>query len=75
MIGGMVESRVTMGCSWSLVLGLGGFEFVDLDMPLLLAGDPIQGGYAYEGPILQLWEGSGLGMEVRKENTSVIVVE
>ncbi len=75
MIGGMVESRVAMGCSWSLVLGLGGFEFLDLDMPLLLAGDPVQGGYAYEGPVLQLWGGSGLGMELREEASSVIVVE
>jgi len=75
MIGGMVESRVTMGCSWSLVLGLGGFEFLDLDMPLLLSVDPVQGGYGYEGPSLQPWEGSGLGMEMRNEPSSVIVVE
>lgn len=74
MIGGMVESRVAMGCSWSLVLGLGGFEFLDLDMPLLLSGDPIQGGYQYEGPVLQPWEESGLGMEMRHEPSSVIVV-
>ncbi len=75
MIGGMVESRVTMGCSWSLVLGLGGFEFLDLDMPLLLSVDPVQGGYGYEGPALQPWDGSGLGMEMRNEPSSVIVVE
>jgi L-Ala-D/L-Glu epimerase len=75
MIGGMVESRVAMGCSWSLVLGLGGFDFLDLDMPLLLSDDPVQGGYTYEGSILQIWEGSGLGMEVKKEVSSVIVVE
>jgi L-alanine-DL-glutamate epimerase-like enolase superfamily enzyme len=75
MIGGMVESRVAMGCSFSLALGLGGFEFLDLDMPLLLSVDPLQGGYKYEGPALQLWEGSGLGMEMRQEPSSVIVVE
>ena len=75
MIGGMVESRVAMGCSWSLALGLGGFEFLDLDMPLLLSVDPIQGGYEYEGPALQPWEGSGLGMEMSQEPSSVIVVE
>lgn len=74
MIGGMVESRVAMGCSFSLVLGLGGFEFLDLDMPLLLSVDPVQGGYGYEGPVLQPWEGSGLGMEMRQEPSSVIVV-
>jgi L-alanine-DL-glutamate epimerase-like enolase superfamily enzyme len=75
MIGGMVESRVAMGCSWSLVLGLGGFEFLDLDMPLLLSGDPIQGGYGYEGPVLEPWEVSGLGMEMKEEPSSVIIVE
>jgi len=75
MIGGMVESRVAMGCSFSLALGLGGFDFLDLDMPLLLATDPVQGGYGYEGPVLQPWEGSGLGMEMRNGPSSVIVVE
>ena len=75
MIGGMVESRVTMGCSWSLVLGLGGFKFLDLDMPLLLSVDPVQGGYGYEGPVLQPWEENGLGMEMRQEPSSAIVVE
>ena len=30
MIGGMVETRMAMGCSYSLVLGLGGFEVLDL---------------------------------------------
>jgi L-alanine-DL-glutamate epimerase-like enolase superfamily enzyme len=75
MIGGMVESRVTMGCSWGLVLGLGGFEFLDLDMPLLLSDDPIQGGYTYEGSVLQPWDESGLGMEMRDEPSRAIVVE
>lgn len=75
MIGGMVESRVAMGCSWSLVLGLGGFDFLDLDMPLLLSVDAMQGGYTYEGSVLQPWEESGLGMEMGEEPPSVIVVE
>ena len=62
MIGGMVESRIAMGCSFSLVLGLGGFEILDLDTPLLLARDPVQGGYQYSGPQLVPWQTSGLGM-------------
>jgi L-Ala-D/L-Glu epimerase len=60
MIGGMVETRIAMGCSFSLVLGLGGFDVLDLDTPLLLAGDPVTGGYRYEGPHLQPWSGPGL---------------
>jgi len=64
MIGGMVEARVAMGCSFSLVLGLGGFEVLDLDTPLLLAEDPVKGGYDYEGPQLRPWQAPGLDMEV-----------
>jgi L-alanine-DL-glutamate epimerase-like enolase superfamily enzyme len=74
MIGGMVESRVAMGCSWSMVLGMGGFDFLDLDTPLLLSGDPVEGGYVYEGPVLQPWEESGLGMEMRNAPSSIFVV-
>lgn len=62
MIGGMLETRVSMGCSFSLVLGLGGFEVLDLDTPLLLVSDPVTGGYRYEGSRLQPWTGSGLDM-------------
>jgi L-alanine-DL-glutamate epimerase-like enolase superfamily enzyme len=62
MIGGMVESRIAMGCSFSLVLGLGGFEILDLDTPLLLARDPVSGGYHYDGPRLLPWAAPGLGM-------------
>jgi hypothetical protein len=58
----MVESRIAMGCSFSLVLGLGGFEILDLDTPLLLASDPVSGGYRYDGPRLVPWKAAGLGM-------------
>jgi len=64
MVGGMLETRIAMGCSFSLVLGLGGFEVLDLDTPLLLANDPITGGYRYEGSCLQPWRGPGLDMNV-----------
>ena len=62
MIGGMVETRIAMGCSFSLVLGLGGFDVLDLDTPLLLTSDPVTGGYRYDGAHLQPWSGSGLDM-------------
>jgi L-alanine-DL-glutamate epimerase-like enolase superfamily enzyme len=75
MIGGMVESRVAMGCSWSLVLGLGGFELLDLDMPLLLAVDPLVGGYQYEGSTLHPWHESGLGLSLNTARASMVVVE
>jgi len=75
MIGGMVESRVAMGCSWSLVLGVGGFELLDLDMPLLLSSDPVQGGYAYEGSTLHPCHSSGLGMSLDSDRTSMVTIE
>lgn len=62
MVGGMVESRIAMGCSFSLVLGMQGFEVLDLDTPLLLATDPVQGGYQYRGPMLEPWTGPGLAL-------------
>lgn len=74
MIGGMVESRVAMGCSLSLVLGLGGFEFIDLDIPLLLAHDPIVGGYFYEGHAVHPWETPGLGQEIPGDSLNTIVI-
>ena len=49
MIGGMIESRLAMGCSARLAAGLGGFAFVDLDTPLLLAEDPFEGGHRIDG--------------------------
>lgn len=50
MIGGMVETRIGMGAAAHLAAGLGGFDWIDLDTPLLLAGDPVAGGVAIDGP-------------------------
>lgn len=41
MLGGMVETRIGMGCAAHLAIGLGCFEVVDLDTPLLLSHDPV----------------------------------
>ncbi len=75
MIGGMVESRVAMGCSWSMVLGLGGFEILDLDMPLLLSVDPMEGGYQYKGASLQPYHEPGLGVFINDEGSSILSIE
>jgi L-alanine-DL-glutamate epimerase-like enolase superfamily enzyme len=64
MIGGMVETRIAMGCSFSLVLGVKGFEVLDLDTPLLLDNDPVIGGYHYRGPCLVPWHRPGLALRV-----------
>jgi L-Ala-D/L-Glu epimerase / N-acetyl-D-glutamate racemase len=64
MVGGMVETRIAMGCSFSLVLGMKGFEVLDLDTPLLLREDPVTSGYRYHGPQLQPWSEPGLALSV-----------
>ncbi|NOS76742.1 MAG: dipeptide epimerase [Nitrospira sp.] len=65
MVGGMVETRIAMGCSFSLVLGMKGFDILDLDTPLLLATDPVQRGYGYRGAHLEPWVGPGLDLTVQ----------
>ena len=73
MVGGMVETRIAMGCSFGLVLGMKGFDVLDLDTPLLLAVDPITGGYRYNGPLLLPWAGSGLALSAQpNEKTTTI---
>ncbi|WP_447968661.1 mandelate racemase/muconate lactonizing enzyme family protein [Nitrospira sp. M1] len=68
MIGGMIETRLAMGCSFSLVLGLGGIEILDLDTPLLMAEDPLQSdGYTYKNQRLAPWHSAGLGLTPREE--------
>jgi L-alanine-DL-glutamate epimerase-like enolase superfamily enzyme len=44
MIGAMVETRLGIGFGAHFAAGLGGFDWIDLDTPLLLASDPIAGG-------------------------------
>jgi L-alanine-DL-glutamate epimerase-like enolase superfamily enzyme len=73
MIGGMVETRVAMGCSFSLVLAVGGFEVLDLDTPLLLATDPVQGGYRYDGPRLVPWRGPGLDLTCAQAGSPTVI--
>lgn len=73
MVGGMVETRIAMGCSFSLVLGMAGFDILDLDTPLLLAQDPVEGGYRYEGPRLLPWHEPGLGMSAPLPDEAVTI--
>jgi L-alanine-DL-glutamate epimerase-like enolase superfamily enzyme len=47
MVGAMMESRLGIMASASLVAGLGGFRYIDLDTPMLLASDPFTGGYSF----------------------------
>ncbi len=64
MIGAMMESRLATSAAAHFVAGLGGFRFVDLDTPMLLAEDPFTGGYEQRGGIYDVSSvKSGLGIE------------
>ena len=63
MIGGMVETRLAMGCSVSIAKGYIPIKYIDLDTPVLMASDPFLGGYSYCGPDILSWDTPGLGME------------
>jgi L-alanine-DL-glutamate epimerase-like enolase superfamily enzyme len=49
MVGAMIESRLGSAVSAHLAAGLGGFTYIDLDIPMLLAEDPFTGGYTQNG--------------------------
>jgi L-alanine-DL-glutamate epimerase-like enolase superfamily enzyme len=64
MIGAMMESRLAIAAAAHLAAGLGGFSFIDLDTPMLLAEDPFTGGYEQRGGIYDVsGVKSGLGIE------------
>ncbi len=54
MIGGMIETKLAMCCSAHFAAGNGGFDYVDLDTPLLLAENPFEGGYIRAGGLYSL---------------------
>jgi len=64
MIGAMMESRLAIAAAAHFVAGLGGFRFIDLDTPMLLAEDPFTGGYVQKGGVYDLSAVElGLGVE------------
>lgn len=64
MIGAMLESRLGTCASAHFVAGLGGFHYIDLDTPMLLASDPFRGGFEQRGGVYDLsGVTSGLGIE------------
>lgn len=66
MVGAMIESRIAISAAAHLVAGLGGFSYIDLDTPMLLAEDPFTGGYEQQGGVYDVSSiKSGLGIERR----------
>lgn len=66
MIGAMIESRLAIAAAAHFAAGLGGFAFIDLDTPMLLAEDPFTGGFEQHSGVYDLSRvKSGLGIERR----------
>jgi L-alanine-DL-glutamate epimerase-like enolase superfamily enzyme len=64
MIGAMIESRLAISAAAHFAAGLGGFQYIDLDTPMLLAEDPFNGGYEQRGGIYDVSRiENGLGIE------------
>jgi L-alanine-DL-glutamate epimerase-like enolase superfamily enzyme len=49
MVGAMMESRLASSAAAHFVAGTGGFRYIDLDTPMLLAEDPFTGGFEQRG--------------------------
>jgi L-alanine-DL-glutamate epimerase-like enolase superfamily enzyme len=65
MLGGMVETRLAMTFSACIAGGQGDFEELDLDTPLFMRDDHLDGGFAQRGPQLDL-SGIALGHGVAR---------
>lgn len=77
MIGGLVESTLAMSMSASFAAGAGGFSFVDLDTPLLLAAEPLYGGITYENDVIKvapIKEGHGVTPDQRPKKPALALL-
>jgi L-Ala-D/L-Glu epimerase len=54
MVGGMVETELSMSASACLAAGIGGVRWIDLDTPLFMGPRPLRGGFAQRGPRLDV---------------------
>jgi L-alanine-DL-glutamate epimerase-like enolase superfamily enzyme len=67
MVGPMAESCIGTSASAHFAAGVGGFSYIDLDMPMLLLDDPFTGDYEQRGGIYDL-SGIESGMGVEKKS-------
>jgi L-Ala-D/L-Glu epimerase / N-acetyl-D-glutamate racemase len=67
MIGGMVESLLSMTFSAHFAHGLGGFAFADLDTPLFVKSSPFDGGFTLDrGNVVLDGIAKGTGVSLRR---------
>jgi L-Ala-D/L-Glu epimerase len=73
MMGGMVETRLAMTVSACIAGGIGGFEELDLDTPLFMKDERLEGGFVQQGPQLFLapsLRGHGVSRAARPDRES-----
>jgi o-succinylbenzoate synthase len=63
MMGCMIESHIGVTAAAHLAAGRSVFKYIDLDPPLLLAGNPVRGGVTCNQSLLTLPDAPGLGIE------------
>ncbi|HEY4103299.1 MAG TPA: dipeptide epimerase [Polyangiaceae bacterium] len=71
MIGGMVETRLSMTVSACLAAGMGGFRFVDLDTPWFMKNEPFTSASGWDTPgatlrVDQIARGHGVKLTERR---------
>jgi L-alanine-DL-glutamate epimerase-like enolase superfamily enzyme len=64
MLGCMIESHIGIGAAVHLACGTGAFSHLDLDAPLLLAGDIAEGSYALDVDRMSAGSRPGLGIRM-----------
>jgi len=67
MMGSMLESRIGQSASLHIAAAAGGFSHFDLDSDLLLAEQPVSGGFLRTGSLLTVSDQPGLGVTVSGE--------
>lgn len=69
MIGSSLDTRISAGFSAHFAAGIGHFQWVDLDSPLLLAMDPVIGGVKLQGQYYNLDNSvSGIDVDIEQEH-------
>jgi len=66
MIGGMIETRLAMTASLHLARAIESVVWLDLDTPLLLEENVLEGGLIYSGPQLTLPNAPGIGVGLKR---------
>ncbi|WP_017236183.1 dipeptide epimerase [Streptomyces sp. SS] len=63
MIGCSLETEISITAAASVVAARTAVTHVDLDAPLWLGASPVRGGVSYRGPVLELPDAPGLGVD------------